>query len=260
MVSWGLLVLHKACCAAIDGAVVLPPILPEEYSYNFREDYEATSLVPARMGEVFDRQTTAGTQFWSLASLSQRAMVSAGEGVSSTLPDPALNHLTVTNFSDPSARGSLVVDLIAGNCSYTANEGASGYQGYDYYRNFVAQALAAGVAVRQWNVSDWSFSGQHFGPASIWQGTPPTGDPLRVLTYTIVFAQGTNHLIGYIVNGTEQLPNVITGEPELVSMRSVDVRTDWHTNAAADWAAGFFDGTRSCPWPVSVSRSATDPV
>ena len=226
----------------------LPPLLPKEYSYSFNEVYLATSLEPERQGEVFNAQSTVGMQYWSLSRLSQRGMVSGGVGVESTLPTSVLNLLTVTDFTDTSMRGSLVVDLVAANCSYSGNEGGRGYEGYDFYQNFVKQALAAGVTVAQTNESDWVSGGNHYGPVNIWRATPPTGDPLRKLEYTIVFKDGSNEMMSYGVNGTEQLPNVVTGKLERVAMRTFDIRTAYGTISASSWARGFFDSAATCPY------------
>jgi hypothetical protein len=248
----GMLLLLRSLCFALGvahvAATYLPPVLPKEYSISFRESYTALSLEPSRQGAVFDSQVSVGTQFWSLAQLSQRAVVSGGVGVGSALPTEAMVRTTVTNFTDTSARGSLVVDLLTRSCAFTANEGGAGYQGYDFFRTFVQGALAAGVPVRQINVTDWVHGGEHFGPACTWVGTPPTGDPQRVLTYTIVYAQGTNHLISYQVNGTEKLPNTATGEPERVSVHTVNMRSDYTETAA--WPDGMFDPATACPWPA----------
>lgn len=226
----------------------LPPLLPKEYFYSFTEVYRATSLEPERQGEVFDAQSTVGMQYWSLSRLSQRGMVSGGVGVVSKQPTSVLNLLTVTNFTDTSARGSLVVDLVAANCSFSGNEGGRGYEGFDFYRNFVKQALAAGVTVAQTNESDWVSGGNHYGAVNIWRGTPPTGDPLRTLEYTIIFKNGSNEMLSYGVNGTEQLPNVVTGKLERVAMRSFDIRTAYGVVNASSWARGFFDSTATCPY------------
>ena len=90
----------------------LPPSLPEEYSLSFVETYKTV---------IFDTETilveqlTVGTQYWSLINQAQRAIVSSGSGLSSTLPSAALNRLTVTNFTDPNwDQGSWVVDLSPG--------------------------------------------------------------------------------------------------------------------------------------------------
>ena len=231
----------------------LPPVLPEDYSYSFTEVYSATTLAS---GVLFASQHTVGTQYWSHARLSQRGVISGGAGVESKLPTAALNRLTVTNFSDVSDRGSLVVDFVTASCSYSRNEGGQGYEGFDFYRSFVAQALAAGIPVTQVNESDWVHDGNHYGPVSIWRCTPPTGDPLRELEHTIVFRFGTNEMLSYGVNGTEQLPNTVTGKLESVAMRAIDLRTGYDVVDAGSWVPGFFDNAAVCPY----SRSSVFPA
>ena len=95
----------------------------------------------------------------------------------------ALNSLSVTDFKDTGCTGSLINNLVTQQCLYYKNEGGSPYQGYDFYRSSVQQAVAAGLPVAQTNESDWvAFNGQHFGPVNSWSFAPPTGDPGRVLT------------------------------------------------------------------------------
>ena len=55
-------------------------------------------------------------------------------------------------------------------------------------------------------------------------------------------------MLSYGVNGTEQLPNVVTGKLERVAMRSFDIRTAYGVVNASSWARGFFDSTATCPY------------
>lgn len=233
----------------------LPPVMPEEYSYSFRETYDALTF---NTSTVFAMQRLTGMQYWSLSNQAQRAMVSSGSGVSSTLADPAINRLTVTDFTDPTwDQGSLVVDLIGEKCSYFRNEGETSYQGYDFFRNFVAFAIQNGVPVEQVNDTDWVYDGVSYGPVNIWYATPPTGIEGRVLTYTVVFPAGSNELISYQVNGTEHLPNERNGGmPEFVSVSSVNIRFDY-TVMTTPWADGFFDVIGVCPYSTSATTSTT---
>jgi hypothetical protein len=218
----------------------LPPVLPKEYAHSFHEEYKATSLTS---GRVLNHQVLAGTQYWSLGALSTRGMVSSGPGLDKGTVNAVISQLTVTNYSDPSARASLVVDLVNHTCDYYAVEGAASYPGYDYYRRFIAGATAAGIGVVQYNASNWVHDGQRYGPVNIWAATPPTGVPGRVLTYTIVFLQDTNHLLSYQTNGTEHLPNS-GGGMEPVTMRQVSLRTDY--TLVPSYPAQFFSTVDQC--------------
>ena len=46
-------------------------------------------------------------QYWSLGALSTRGMVSSGPGLDKGTVNAVISQLTVTNYSDPSARASL---------------------------------------------------------------------------------------------------------------------------------------------------------
>lgn len=106
--------------------------------------------------------------------------------------------------------------------------------------------------MEQTNVTDWHWDGESYDPVNIWAGTPPTGDPDRVLTYTIVFRQGTNELLSYQINGTQHLPHEMTGEAELATALSVNIRTDYPLMTTA-WPEDFFDVIGACPYSTDCS-------
>jgi hypothetical protein len=203
---------------------------------------------------VLNDVSVSGSQYWSLSRLSQRGFVSSGAGVDKGVPIGALNSLTITNFTDNSTKGSLVVDLVKHKCAYYKNEGGSGYQGYDLYHNTIAQAAAGGLPVTQTNHSSMVCNGQSYGPVELWAITPPTGDPDRVLKYTLVYKAGTNYLISYQTTGTEPLSNE-KGVMEKVQMSQVELRTVYSVVNASSWDPGFFSPDQ-CPFPPASSPNS----
>jgi hypothetical protein len=202
-------------------------------------------------GFLLNDVSISGSQYWSLSQLSQRGFVSSGGGVDKGRPIAALNSLTITNFTDNSTKGSLVVDLVKHKCSYYKNEGGSGYAGYDLYHNTVAQAVAGGLPVTQTNHSSMVCNGQSYGPVELWALTPPTGDPNRVLKYTLVYKAGSNYLISYQTSGTEELPNE-KGVMEKVQMSQVELRSVYSVVNASSWEPGFFSPDQ-CFFPPAPS-------
>lgn len=222
-------------------AQTVPPCFPEEYSLTFYETYLAVST-GAHAGEIVANEFTVGTQYWSLDAFSQRAVVSSA----------GTERLTVTNYKDQN-NGSLVVDLVKHSCDYYPVEGGSGYAGYCYFRDFIVNARAAGVEVEEYSLPDFVDDDKHFGPVYVWSGTPPTGDPGRVLTYTLVYPlnEGVvqNQLIGYLVNGTESLPYDGQAEPVQMSSRNIRYRYTVHDgDATFAWPSEFFDAKTNCPF------------
>jgi hypothetical protein len=175
---------------------MLPPTLPKEYAYSLHQSYKATSIA---RGKVLNDEEITATQYWSLSKQSTRGMMtSSGIGISKGAPAAAINELSVTNYTD-TAKGSLVTDLIGRKCTYYGVEGGSAYTGYDYYRNFIAGALAEGIAVLQYNVTDWGFDGKRYGPVNIFSATPPTPSPDRLLQYTLVFQVSKSFSFGILI-------------------------------------------------------------
>ena len=170
-----LLLAHvlAALLAAGTSAQYLPPTLPKEHMYQFTETYLATRR---DNGAVFSTTKTVGSQYWSFRFQSQRGVISAGPGIDKGTTTAAINSLTVTNYDDRTDKGSLVVDLVTKTCSATKNEGGAAYQGYDFYRTFIAAMYQnPDVVVSQINVTNFVRSGQSYGPASVWSFTPGTG-------------------------------------------------------------------------------------
>ena len=206
---------------------------------------------------MINHQKIVGSQYWSLTALSTRGVVSSGFGVDRGVKTSAINRLTVTNYSDPSGRASLVTDLLTRRCEFYPVEGGSAYGGYDYYRNFIQSAAAAGIPVNQTNTSDFVRSGMSFGPANSWAATPPTGDPKRVLTYTVTFKAGTNEMIAYETAGIEELPNA-RGEMEPVNLVQSEIRTDY--SDVDSFPDGFFDTSSACFFESAPSPPPPSPT
>jgi pimeloyl-ACP methyl ester carboxylesterase len=104
----------------------LPPNLPEEYTFSFTEHYKT---VKVETGEVIDDVKTIGTSYFSNRQQSTRGIVSASPGTAHGEAVSAINYLNVADYSDTSAYGSLVTDLVLGTCTYYHNEGSSPYPG-----------------------------------------------------------------------------------------------------------------------------------
>ena len=245
-------VLLAVVCSTAQ-ATYLPPRGPAEYSYSLHQKYNAVTTAGSSCGAgvVLNDVTVVGTAYNSELYQSQRGVVSSGRGVDKGLNTTAINHITVTNYRNLSAKGSLVTDYVLQTCTYTPVEGGASYKGGDNYRTTITQLIAAGVAVHQYNVTDWVYDGEHFGPVAIWIATPPTGVPGRVLTYTIVVTLTPPHVvISYQVNGTENLPSKVSGRNEPVSMTSLQVMRDFAFTTPGSWPTNFFDIHYNCPFPA----------
>ena len=243
---------NKPATKATTALTFFPPALPKEYMYNVVEDYRATSIAT---GAVLNHQSIAGSQYWSLHKQAQRGIVASGPGMDKGRPTPAINTLSVTSFTDTGCTGSLVNDLIGRECKYYKVEGGSPYDGYDFYRTSVQQAVAGGLPVEQTNVTDWvSNDGVHHGPVNMWAFAPPSAEVGRVLKYTLVFRDGTNILLAYLTSGTESLPDS-NGALVPVNMMQSQIRTGYRVfpdDSANTWAPGFFNSTAGCLFPDAV--------
>jgi hypothetical protein len=230
-------------------AQFLPPLLPEEFSYQLKQTYLATTVDD---GTVLNNVVSVATQYWSLANLGTRGLVSSAAGIDKGLPGTVINRLTVTNYSN-TASGSLEVDLVTRQCTYYSVEGGASYPGPSDYRNTLAAALASGTTpAGQYNLSDFVHGGESYGPVNIWWLSPSTGIVNRTLTYTLVFPEGSNQPLGYLVNGTEHLPNAVTGGIELVNLEEAEIRTGYDTSyTASSWPESYFSTEPNCPFVAS---------
>lgn len=242
--------LHAAL-ATMATLPFLPPVLPREYSYSLTQSYVATTV---SNNETLNRQLIVGSQYWSLEMLSTRGMVSSGPGIDKGLPTAALNRLTVTNYSDASPQASLETDLVKKTCIYFPVEGGAAYAGYDYYRNFIAGASAAGIPVVQSNESSFVRFGRERGPVNIWRAQPPSAIG-RTLVYTIAFKAGSNELVAYEITGVEKLPNS-QGEMVDVNLVQSEVRSNYQS--VTSFADGFFDVDRACFFAPSSPPTTFD--
>ena len=225
-------------------AQFLPPLGPAEYSYSLKQTYLATTVVG---GTVLNDVTSTASQYWSLAALSTRGLVSSGPGIDKGLTGTVVNRLTVTNYTN-AASGSLVTDLVDRRCDYFGVEGGASYPGPDAYRTIFAASLASpATPTGQYNESNWVHDGVSYGPVNIWWQTPPTGVPNRTLQYTLVFPEGSNELLGYLVNGTESLPNCAADPacpPVVVTLDEAEIRTGYEV--VTSWPADFFSTEAAC--------------
>lgn len=99
-------------------------------------------------------------------------------------------------------------------------------------------------------MTHYTYGGIDHGAVNIWSMTPPSGqpgDPDRVLTYTVVYPEGSNQILSYQTTGIELLPNS-TGGMERVQMSQVEFRNNYALleEDGSSWPDNFFDVQSAC--------------
>ena len=172
----------------------LPPIQPSECGY------QAHAVANYTFIDTSNHEQASLVDFWGfvLSSYSHLTTMAVTAGVNKGVPQMTQSY---SNFNDVSNPKSLMqAEYASKKCSYYPTEGGVGFQGYDFYRNYL-QSLVGQIPIT-YEEADY----KDFGLCMIYTVSLPGPPPpafQRDMKYNIILQKSTGYLVTYINKGTE---------------------------------------------------------
>ncbi len=172
----------------------LPPIQPSECGYQSHSVANYTFI------DTSNHEQASLVDYWGfiLSSYSHLTTMAVTAGINKGVPQMTQSY---SNFNDISNPKSLMQAQYASTqCNYFLSEGGQGFQGYDFYRNYL-QTLVGKIPIT-YEEADY----KDFGLCMMYTLSLP-GPQLpafqRDMEYNIIFQKSTGYLVTYINQGTE---------------------------------------------------------